>query len=139
MSKQFNTRLPDETLTLINSEVERLSRETGKKVSQADIVTLAVSHMVLCDAPSAQVVRQRGKKPSRREVAAAQLARSDVTAQAAGREDIEYGLDTDLPGGEHITSAAPVTTAAPTKPMTDWRANRRPLTRPNGSLEPKRK
>jgi hypothetical protein len=138
MSKQFNTRLPDETFTLINSEVERLSKETGKKISQADVVTLAVSHLVLCDAPSAEFVRKRGKKPSRREAVAAQLAAQDVTAQAVGRSDIEYGPDTELPGGEHVASMAPQR-AAPTPSMDNWRAGRKPLARPNGSLEPKRK
>lgn len=40
---QFNCRLTAEVLTLINSEVERLTAETGKKVSQADVVSMAVA------------------------------------------------------------------------------------------------
>jgi hypothetical protein len=39
---QFNCRLTAEVLALINAEVERLTAETGKKVSQADIVSMAI-------------------------------------------------------------------------------------------------
>ncbi len=39
---QFNCRLPEEVLALINSEVERLQGETEKKVSQADVVSMAM-------------------------------------------------------------------------------------------------
>lgn len=39
---QFNCRLEDEIRVLIASEAERISRELGKKVSQADVVSLAM-------------------------------------------------------------------------------------------------
>lgn len=44
------------------------------------------------------------KKLSRKEQRAEELRKSDLTAQAVGRSDIEYGEDTELPKGQHVAN-----------------------------------
>lgn len=81
------------------------------------------------------------RKPSKAATVARELAAGDKTAQAVDRDDIEYGLDTALPTGQHVsTMTAPQTVPArPTRSVEDWRKNRKPLTRPHGSTEPKKR
>lgn len=57
-------------------------------------------------------------KLSKKQKALADLAASDVTAQAVGREDIEYGSHETTPRGQHVVNS-------------DWRAGRKPLTKPS--------
>lgn len=73
----------------------------------------------------------------------AQLAASDVTAQAVGgRPDVEYGSSETVPRGQHVTSLDATSPAAGSKigkastekiiPQNseDWRKNRAPLLKP---------
>lgn len=58
------------------------------------------------------------RKTSKKQEVINELAANDLTAQAVGREDIEYGLHTDLPRGEHVANLAVE------------RAGKKPLLRP---------
>lgn len=46
----------------------------------------------------------RPRKQSRRAKAIQELAASDLTAHAVGREDIEYGSHEETPRGQHVAS-----------------------------------
>lgn len=70
-----------------------------------------------------------GKKLSKAARAKQELAASDLTAQAVGRDDIEYGTDTELPQGEHVTRITKPAVPA-TGRLAAWRSGRRPLLKP---------
>lgn len=46
----------------------------------------------------------RPRKQSKRAKAIQELAASDLTAQAVGREDIEYGSHEETPRGQHVAT-----------------------------------
>lgn len=175
---QFNCRLADEIQVLIRSEVVRLSDELGKKVSQADVVALAMvqwcsvdhstpgesaqsdgsgegvdrhsaAEAALRDAETrpAQVsstpkVNPRAESVAQRKVREAKehavsLAEADVIARAVGREDIDYDLDSVA-----HRSALAVNPPVKATERVHYKVQPRkvkPITRPCGTTEPKRR
>lgn len=102
---QFNCRLPEEVLVLINAEVERLQGETEKKVSQADVVSMAVVRWCslggvaeIADADSAPEIRRAVGQTAMREAeskpphvpAPKANPRSESVAQRKARESKEH-------------------------------------------------
>lgn len=98
---QFNCRLPEEVLVLINAEVERLQGETEKKVSQADVVSLAMvkwcsgevglGDVALDDrrAVAESAMREAETKPDATNVLLSSK-RSESVAQRRARESKEH-------------------------------------------------
>lgn len=98
---QFNCRLDEEVAEWIATESALKTAETGRKFSQADVVSLLVNELQNERAVQvAAVLRPLSKK----ERIAADLAASDLTAQAAGRDNIEYGHHDATPKGQHVVS-----------------------------------
>jgi len=77
------------------TEITKLQNETAE--SQGEIVDRAVALLVL-----GEEIAPRVRKKSRREQAIEERAKSDVVAQVAGREDIDYS----------DTESAPTTSVA---------------------------
>lgn len=72
-----------------------------------------------------------GRKVSKSEKVKQELAASDLTAQSVGRDDIEYGHNTELPRGEHVGNLTGITSgAAATGKLAAWRKGRSPLLKP---------
>lgn len=107
-------RITKETDALIKAEAARLEE------SEADVITRAVVR--LCDAAADQPKAERPsktlriesptqvakavRKVSKKERVVQERAASDVTAQIAGREDIDYS-DTESTPGTSIADLAP--------------------------------
>lgn len=90
----------------IDEQAEAQTEKTGKRISQADIVT----QLVL-----GQPFRV---KPKREHRAAVERRNADPLAQALERDDIDYLKPDELPSAGSVGVA-------------DWRANRKPLLRPS--------
>lgn len=83
--------------------------------------------------PSKSVARrlesQGPKKVNKRDAAIQARAEGDLTAQAVGREDLDYS-DTESTPTTHVTKVRQQKTfeqAASRTSMADWRSNRKPL------------
>jgi len=156
-------RISDEVDALLKSESAYLSQEHGKRVSEADVIEMAVVSWcseserdtdrlnlqptteakakpaeVLPGVPRrAESVAQRRAREAKEH--AEKLAECDVTARMSGREDIEYDLE-NVPR----QSALPVATQhlKNTTKQAHYEVQPRkckPLTRPHGSTEAKRR
>lgn len=80
-----------------------------QKFSQADVVTMLVGSVMFSPSYSPKIESQIKKnveprKQSKRERVVAELASSDLTAQAVERTDIEYGSHEETPRGQHVAS-----------------------------------
>lgn len=70
----------------------------------------------------------KAKKASKRDAAIQARAESDLTAQAVGRNDLDYS-DTESTPTTHVTKVRQLKaeTFGARKGMADWRANRKPI------------
>jgi len=82
---QFNCRIPEEISVLINSESERLTAEQGKKVSQADVVGLAI--VKWCSGYQVPIVTlppdEQSLQDTRREIAETALRMAEAQGRIA--------------------------------------------------------
>lgn len=169
-----NYRISSEVDTLLKAESARLSEEHGKRVSEADVIELAVvawlsggerkdepSESVNTDRRSLAETAMRSAEtkyhdplsstpavPRRAESVAlrkaretkehaAKLAEADVTARMTGRDDIEYDLE-NVPHQSALHIA--LQKAPPVKHHYEVEKRKvKPLTRPHGSTEAKRR
>lgn len=134
-----NYRISREVDELLKSEAARLSEAHGQKVSEADVIELAMvkwcngEDVVIETAPPA-------KRQSKRDQAIASRAASDLTAQEVGRDNIDYS-DVDSTPTTHVATLDAVSPSPLTGrgklTMENWRANRKPLTKPKEQKETK--
>lgn len=164
-------RISEEVDTLLKSESARLSEEYSKRVSEADVIELAIVAWLSqderntqdeqCNTPDrrstaetamreaesrsielppkvprrAESVAQRKAREAKEH--AQKLAEADVTARMTGREDIEYDLENVAhQSALHVAlqKSAPVKHHYEVEPR-----EVKPLTRPHGSTEAKRR
>lgn len=171
-------RVSEEVDVLLKAESARLTEETGKKVSEADVIELAM--VKWCDVGSADAVvesENRSAVVDRRAIAetamheaesksagtppttklnpraesvtqrkaretkehATALAESDVLAKLTDRSDIEYDLE-NVPHRSVASMAIQSRDTQAEKPRYEIQPrNAKPLTRPHGATEPKRR
>lgn len=84
---------PDATFAHIRDATDRVVAGGMSREDAEEIV----------EALNAYGVPQRRKK-SRAQKTVEELRASDLTAQAVGRTDVEYGLHDSLPRGEHVAN-----------------------------------
>lgn len=105
---QFNCRLDEEIAEWIATESALKTVELKRKFSQADVITLLVAGVAFKDEKQSEP-----RKLSKKDRAVAELAASDITAQAiGGRPDVEYGSSETVPRGQHVTSLDATANAA---------------------------
>ena len=169
MAKLLRTyRISQETDTLLKAEAARLSESERCRVSEADVIELAVVKWCSVDDVSTPVNTERHtiaenvlreaeakaetpaptipkgresyaqRKARETKEHAEKLAESDVTARLTGRDDIEYDLE-NVPHRSVIHVADPVNTKAERAHYEVQERKVKPLTRPHGSTEAKRR
>lgn len=150
-------RISEQVDALLKTEAANLTETEGEKVSEADVIELAVTAWcagvgrnteptpqptaaasITADAPPpkrAESVAQRKAREAKEH--AEKLAECDVTARMTGRDDIEYDLE-NVPR----QSAFHVALQKPAPEKHHYKVEKReakPLTRPHGSTEAKRR
>lgn len=163
-------RISEEVDTLLKAESARLSTEQGKRVSEADVIEIAIvswlnnsecntgaaernttdrraiaeSAMREAEAsPSAQAaIPKRAESVAQRKAREAKehaekLAEADITARMTGRDDIVYDLE-NVPHQSALHAALQKPASVKNHYEIEQRPSR-PITRPNGSTEAKRR
>lgn len=170
-----NYRISSEVDQLLKAESARLSEESGKKVSEADVIELAVvawlsggerkydpppevntgtedrrkraeEAMHIAEAghaPAAPKVHRQAESVAQRRAReakehAAKLAECDTSAREMGRDDIEYDLD-NVPYRSILNVASPRPAPAERHHYDVLPRKVKPLNRPHGSTEAKRR
>jgi hypothetical protein len=161
-----NYRISKEVDELLKFEAARLSEETGKKVSKTDVIEMAVTKWCISEdedrmandrreaaakmmreaeakAPEPAKVSSKAESVAQRRVREEKehiqkLAESDLLAQVVGRNDIDYDPE-NVPYRNVLHVAHPVNTKPEPKHYKVANREAKPLTRPNGSTEAKRK
>jgi hypothetical protein len=123
-----NYRISEEVDQLLKAEAARLSGEQGRKVSEADVIELAV--IKWCAAPADVTVKRENRREREQEVEA--RAKSDLTARLVGREEIDYS-DVESTPMTHVATldaVGPVVGGMGKASIENWRAGRKPLLKP---------
>lgn len=113
---------------LIAPETKQTLKELADKfkTSQGHVIDDAVLLMKsTLDKPVEVSPVEVGAKRSKREKAVEVLAASDLTAQAVGRTDIEYGSHEEAPRGQHVANIANQQNSTGA-----WREGRKPILKP---------